>query len=172
MPVHLLSIILQITIQPLTFSAVIALLLSIVLLVFSGINSGSEVAYFSLTPQMKDEIKESNKKNAKTLLHLINNPQRLLATILVSDNFVNVAVIMLLTYFTGQYWISSHLFARLYFRYVINTFVCYSSENKAQFMLHNIPKKPHCLVTPFILPCKKFSAVAILSSFHFFNYRR
>ena len=67
MPDHLLSIILQITFQPLTFSAAIALLLSIVLLVFSGINSGSEVAYFSLTPQMKDEIKESNKKKQKTL---------------------------------------------------------------------------------------------------------
>jgi gliding motility-associated protein GldE len=165
MPVHLLSIILQITIQPLTFSAVIALLLSIVLLVFSGINSGSEVAYFSLTPQMKDEIKESNKKNAKTLLHLINNPQRLLATILVSDNFVNVAVIMLLTYFTGSVldFQSSPLLGFIFDTVIITFVLLLFGEIMPKVYASQYPEKTALLVTPFILAMQKiFQPVAIL----------
>ncbi|HOH54668.1 MAG TPA: gliding motility-associated protein GldE [Paludibacteraceae bacterium] len=165
MPEHLLSIILQITIQPLTFSAVIALLLSIVLLVFSGINSGSEVAYFSLTPQMKDEIKESNKKNAKTLLHLINNPQRLLATILVSDNFVNVAVIMLLTYFTGSVldFQSSPLLGFIFDTVIITFVLLLFGEIMPKVYASQYPEKTALLVTPFILAMQKiFQPVAIL----------
>ncbi|HNZ61857.1 MAG: gliding motility-associated protein GldE [Paludibacteraceae bacterium] len=165
MPDHLLSIILQITFQPLTFSAVIALLLSIVLLVFSGINSGSEVAYFSLTPQMKDEIKESNKKNAKTLLHLINNPQRLLATILVSDNFVNVAVIMLLTYFTGSVldFQSSPLLGFIFDTVIITFVLLLFGEIMPKVYASQYPEKTALLVTPFILAMQKiFQPVAIL----------
>jgi len=165
MPDHLLSIILQITIQPLTFSAAIALLLSIVLLVFSGINSGSEVAYFSLTPQMKDEIKESNKKNAKTLLHLINNPQRLLATILVSDNFVNVAVIMLLTYFTGSVldFQSSPLLGFIFDTVIITFVLLLFGEIMPKVYASQYPEKTALLVTPFILAMQKiFQPVAIL----------
>ncbi|WP_109434433.1 MULTISPECIES: gliding motility-associated protein GldE [Aquimarina] len=66
----------------------------VVLLVFSALISGSEVALFSLTPaDLKDE--ENGSKNLKTISRLLDNPKKLLATILVANNFINIAIILL-----------------------------------------------------------------------------
>ncbi len=70
------------------------LVMLIVLLVFSALISGSEVALFSLTStDLKDEENES--KNLKTIAKLLDNPKKLLATILVANNFINIAIILL-----------------------------------------------------------------------------
>lgn len=90
----------DITVLPLTFSAIISLLLSLILLGCSAIISGAEVAFFSLDPQTINELEESEKKTDQNILRLLKTPQRLLATILIANNLVNVAVILLLTYFT------------------------------------------------------------------------
>lgn len=89
-----------ITIHPITISAIISLAVSILLLCFSAIISASEVAFFSLTPQTMNELEESERKGDHNILRLLKTPQRLLATMLIGTNFVNVAVILLLTYFT------------------------------------------------------------------------
>jgi len=96
------NILLSVAVYPLTFSAVFSLLVIIGLLICSALISGSEVAFFSLSPQIKNEFEESNKKTEKRVLELINHPQRLLATILIGNNFVNVAIILLLFYFTNS----------------------------------------------------------------------
>jgi len=70
------------------------------LLGFSGIISAAEVAFFSLDPQNMNELEESERKADHNILRLLQTPQRLLATILIANNFVNVAVILLLTHFT------------------------------------------------------------------------
>lgn len=90
-----------ISIQPLTVSAAISLLVSVLLLAFSAVISASEVALFSLTPQTMNELEESEQKRDKTILRLLQNPQRLLATILINQNLVNVAVILLVEHFTS-----------------------------------------------------------------------
>ena len=56
--------------------------------------SGAEVAFFSLEPQQVAEIKENGKEHV-SLLDLIERPKRLLATILIANNFVNIGIVIL-----------------------------------------------------------------------------
>lgn len=74
------------------------LLVLILLLFLSALFSGSEVAYFSLTPKDFREL-EKRKKPSKTLKNL-NYPEQLLATLLVVNNLVNVAIVILSTFIT------------------------------------------------------------------------
>jgi putative hemolysin len=72
----------------------------LVLLVFSGLISGTETAFFSLS---KPDLEKENHPNAKLVMDLLQNPKRLLATILISNNFVNILFILLFTY-VGDYF--------------------------------------------------------------------
>lgn len=83
-----------------TVTAAISLLISMVLLACSAIISAAEVAFFSLDPQTLNELEESDIKSDQNILQLLKTPQRLLATMLIGINFVNVAVILLLTHVT------------------------------------------------------------------------
>jgi len=85
---------------PALISAIISLVVSLLLLALSAVIASSEVAYFSLDPQTLSELEDSQRKNDKNILRLLQTPQRLLATILIGNNFLNVAVILLLTHFT------------------------------------------------------------------------
>ncbi|MBP6526992.1 MAG: gliding motility-associated protein GldE [Prevotella sp.] len=74
---------------------VLAAVLTVVLLLLSGFASGSEIAFFSLSPTdiaSLDTEKSSKDKNIKMLR---NDSERTLATILITNNFVNVLIIML-----------------------------------------------------------------------------
>lgn len=88
--------------QPLSFSAYVSLILGILLLFCSAFVSASEVAFFSLEPQDVDELRQKESANASKVLKLLEYPQKLLATILISNNFVNVAIIILITYFSAS----------------------------------------------------------------------
>ena len=65
------------------------------LLILSAMVSGSEVAFFSLSPQIVDELEEDQSKFSITILSLLKKPRELLATILIFNNFINVAIILL-----------------------------------------------------------------------------
>ena len=77
---------------------IIAFVVLLILLVFSALISGSEVAFFSLNPNEKEVLNSSNLKKHNSIVKLLDNPKRLLATILVANNFVNVAIIIISTY--------------------------------------------------------------------------
>jgi gliding motility-associated protein GldE len=94
------STIAGISMHPASASAIISLIISIVLLGISAVISASEVAFFSLDPQTLDQLEESETKQDKNILRLLKTPQRLLATILIGINFLNVAIILLITHFT------------------------------------------------------------------------
>lgn len=79
--------------------AVIAIVLAVLLLGASAFVSGSEIAFFSLDPSDKKELEESDKSVDLKISKLLQNSERLLATILISNNFVNVTIIMLCNYF-------------------------------------------------------------------------
>ena len=81
-------------------SAIISLTVSLLLLMLSALISASEVAFFSLDPQSTNELEESELKADKNIVQLLQRPQHLLATILIANNLLNVAVILLLTDFT------------------------------------------------------------------------
>ncbi|MCT4561419.1 MAG: gliding motility-associated protein GldE [Crocinitomicaceae bacterium] len=74
---------------------IIGLIVIAVLLVCSALISGSEAAFFSLSPSEKDSLKSSDNKKGQTAQKLLDKPQDLLATILITNNFVNVAVVIL-----------------------------------------------------------------------------
>ena len=65
------------------------------LLVCSALISSSEVAYFSMGPAEKEELRNDESKNASLAMKLLEKPQELLATILISNNFVNVGIVIL-----------------------------------------------------------------------------
>ena len=81
--------------------AIISLVISILLLGCSALIGSAEVAFFSLTPADLNELEESDSKRDKKILTLLKQPQDLLATILIGNNFVNVAIILLLANFTN-----------------------------------------------------------------------
>ena len=82
--------------------ATIALVLSVLLLGCSGFVSASEIAFFSLSPTDVGKIEENRHAADSKILELKKDSERLLATILISNNFVNVAIIMLLNFFFSK----------------------------------------------------------------------
>lgn len=69
----------------------------------SAFVSGSEIAYFALSPADIDELKEAeNDENSHKAYNLISNSERLLATILISNNIVNVTLVVLLSFAISQ----------------------------------------------------------------------
>ncbi|MEM8566692.1 MAG: gliding motility-associated protein GldE [Bacteroidota bacterium] len=68
------------------------------LLCLSALISGSEVAFFSLTPKDITACNESDLRADRKIVKLIKRPKLLLATILIGNNFVNVAFVILFTY--------------------------------------------------------------------------
>lgn len=85
-----------------TVSTMLALLVILILLFFSGLVSGSETAFFSLSPADLDSMKVRNSKKDRAILQLLTNPKKLLATILISNNFINVSIVILSTYITAN----------------------------------------------------------------------
>ena len=103
----------EITVTPPSLGAIVALILAIVLLLFSAFASGSEIAFFSLSKSEIDELSSTKSGRDSRLIKLISEPERLLATILIVNDFVNVGIVMLLNFFfmsildfgTGTEWI-------------------------------------------------------------------
>ena len=84
--------------QPLDVATIISLaIISIVLLAMSAIASGAEVAFFSLTRRDIDELEERTDASARRVLDLLANRDRLLATILVANNMVNICLVIFTT---------------------------------------------------------------------------
>lgn len=90
----IISILSTLHFNPLTEEIVFALLAMVLLLLFSALVSGSEVAFFSLGKSRLGELDESNRKVQRLLL-LLERPRLLLATILIANNLFNIAIIIL-----------------------------------------------------------------------------
>lgn len=88
----------QVGVQSMTIGSAVALILAMLLLLVSGFISASEVAFFSLSPNDINEVKEENNPVDSLILTLLEKTEYLLATILITNNFVNVAIVMLCTY--------------------------------------------------------------------------
>ncbi|CAH1000658.1 hypothetical protein LEM8419_01792 [Neolewinella maritima] len=65
-----------------------------VLLLLSGLVSGSEVAFFSLTANDYEELEQSNNPSREMLYELRDKPRMVLATILIANNFINIAIVL------------------------------------------------------------------------------
>ncbi|MBL7765921.1 MAG: gliding motility-associated protein GldE [Chitinophagaceae bacterium] len=82
------------TTQLSTQSDIILGLLIILLLIVTALIAGSEVAFFSLSAKDINYIKQQDDNSYKNVLRLIENPKRLLATLLIANNFLSIGVII------------------------------------------------------------------------------
>lgn len=72
-----------------------------VLLICSALVSGAEVALFSLSQKDIDEAVQENVSTGKILSALLEKPKKLLATLLVANNFINIGVVILFSFIGG-----------------------------------------------------------------------
>ena len=83
---------------------IISIVVLLILLLFSALISGAEVAFFSLTPtDLEIESTSKASRKIKTVSLLLEKPKKLLATILVANNFLNIAIVLLFDSL-GQVW--------------------------------------------------------------------
>ena len=82
-----------------SYDLVIKILLIIFLVISSALISGSEVAFFSLSNTEIKKASNSKSRSLKLISTLRNNPRRLLAVLLVSNNFINISIVLLLSSF-------------------------------------------------------------------------
>lgn len=75
--------------------SILAIFIVLILLVGSALISGSEVAYFSLSPTDKQNLEDRDTRNSRAVLELIRKPVRLLGTILITNNFINVGIVII-----------------------------------------------------------------------------
>lgn len=104
------------TLLDISFSAgdiaqTIGLVIAVLALVFlSGLVSGSENAFFSLSPTDLGDLSDEDSKSSHLALKLLTAPDRslasrnLLATILILNNFINISIIVLTTFLLGDVW--------------------------------------------------------------------
>lgn len=91
-----------VTVYPPSVGAIVAISLAILLLFASGFVSASEIAFFSLSPNDLSEIEKEEHASDRRIVALLEDSEKLLATILISNNFVNVTIIMLCNFFFAE----------------------------------------------------------------------
>lgn len=87
--------------MPLTSGAVIGMVVICILLFFSAMISGSEVAYFSLGPNHINKLREHPRGKETMVLSLLEKPERLLASILIANNFINIGIVIIASFVTS-----------------------------------------------------------------------
>tara|TARA_B110000444_G_scaffold148716_1_gene139073 strand:+ start:2201 stop:3508 length:1308 start_codon:yes stop_codon:yes gene_type:complete len=90
-----------------SYTIVFKIVLIILLLIFSALISGSEVAFFSLSSTDLKKANSSKNKSLQLIYSLRNNPRRLLAVLLVSNNFINIAIVLLFSSFGDALYFDS-----------------------------------------------------------------
>jgi len=107
-----------------TTGAMIGIVVVIFLLFCSAMISGSEVAFFSLGPQNLKVLKEQSTRKEQLVLTLLEKPERLLASILITNNFINVGIVIIASFVTGTLFnFSGSAGLGFIFRVIIITFL-------------------------------------------------
>ncbi len=110
--------------QPFELSYAILILILVILLFASALVSGSEIAFFSLKSADIEGIQQDQPKSYRQLTDLLDRPKTLLATILISNNFINVGIVILSSYLTNQLFdFSAQPLVGFIFQVVVITFL-------------------------------------------------
>lgn len=121
METELICAVSDITAGPFNFIDLIYIIILLLLLFSSAAISGSEVAYFSLTPGQLEELRQ---KGYEKVCNLYKKPEKLLATILISNNFVNVGIVILSSYLVDSLFdFSANPLLGFFIQVVVVTFV-------------------------------------------------
>jgi putative hemolysin len=101
-PLLFISPLTAITVNTPDYKIFTGLAVLILLLFGSALMSASEVAYFSLRPEDIERLKNSKSKKAQRALRLYQNAEKLLSTVLVANNTINIAVVLLAAYLSSR----------------------------------------------------------------------
>ncbi|MCC6685216.1 MAG: gliding motility-associated protein GldE [Bacteroidia bacterium] len=105
-------------------SVLISILIIFIFLACVAVFSASENAFFSISPATVDELREDNSRFAKATVFLMTHPKKLLATILIGTNFVNVGIVVLSSFIMNILFdFSINPIAGFIFQVVIVTFL-------------------------------------------------
>jgi len=91
-----------IIVNPPDIKIIIGFIVLAVLLYGSAVMSASEVAYFSLKPEEIEKLKSNKNKKSQTVLSLYDNPEKLLSTILVANNTINITIVLLSAFISSK----------------------------------------------------------------------
>jgi len=92
----------SVEINDLTIGLIIGTIIVFILIFLSALVSGSEVSFFSLSSKNLEDLSEIDEKKEEQIRSLLSKPNKLLATILITNNFINVAIIILSSYLTSN----------------------------------------------------------------------
>lgn len=151
-------------------SIVFGVLLLIILLLCSALVSGAEVALFSLTQTDIEKASEEHSKPIEIITKLLDRPKKLLATILVANNFINIAIVILFAFLGDHFFKSiSSTIMRFIVEVVIVTFLIllfgeilpkiYASRNRlkfAKFMAYPL-RVLDFIISPVSLPMRSIT---------------
>ncbi|MFK7903717.1 MAG: gliding motility-associated protein GldE [Chitinophagales bacterium] len=84
------------------WTIILGFLVVFILVLASALVSGSEVAFFSITPNQKKQLKRSKTKVGSQILQLLDKPRYLLATILIANNLFNIGIVITTFFLTRQ----------------------------------------------------------------------
>lgn len=150
LPYPISSILLSVLKQGIETSDIVSVVTSVVLIFlflgFVAIFSASENAFFSLSQSTLDELSEETTKPAKAIVFLLNHPKKLLATILIGTNFVNVGIVVLSSFIMNRLFdFSEYPVAGFVIQVVVVTFLIvmigevlpkiYAVQNSLKFAL-------------------------------------
>ena len=141
-----------------TFGSWVAIATAIIGLLFSAFNSGSEIAYFSLTSKDIEGIEDDRKR--ERVQRLLEQPEKLLATILIGNNLVNIMIVIVLNYAMTEMFTFNSKVADFLVQTVILTFLIllfgevipklYATNNNVRFATFVAPalQAMHLLFSP------------------------
>jgi putative hemolysin len=101
-PLSYLTILSDIAVNTPDLKIIIGLLILIILLFGSALMSASEVAFFSFRPEDIEKFKTNKNKQSQAALKLYNKPEKLLSTILVANNTINIAIVLLAAFLSSR----------------------------------------------------------------------
>lgn len=132
------------------FTLVLQVAMLILLMIASAFVSGSEVAYFSLTPTDIEELEHTRNSRAVTAIKLLSRPEKLLSSILVTNNIINIALIILAAFISSRLFdLSNNPILSFIMEVVVITFLLllfcevmpkvYASRHQLRFTLTMAP---------------------------------
>lgn len=144
-PLSYIALLSGIVVNTPDFKVITGLMFLIVLLLGSALMSGSEVAFFSFRPEDIENFRTNKSKQAKTALKLYNNPEKLLSTVLVANNTINIAIVLLAAFLSSELFSFSSELLGFIINVVVITFILlffgevmpkvYASKNRISFAL-------------------------------------
>jgi gliding motility-associated protein GldE len=151
--------------KPLTSGIVLGFFAIIILLVCSALISGSEMAYFTLDPKQLEDSKNKKKYNLDNINNLIKQPQRLLATILIASNLVNISIVIISTYVALNLFNleNNHLLGFLIEFVIVTSLILLFGEMMPKIFANKYPLKfANIMAGPMLFLIKLFHPLSMI----------